>query len=347
MALTHWLARSAQALLMMFWLVPDLAAASADPLCNQLLLLDRLPGHARRLLAPSPLASVRSAYLADIERASTWPDTSSSGARLQDEAVMVEKAVALHRRFLSLTETAGAASGGYLIESLDWHRVDAWVDKQMRLRNCAGPSTSKPPDAAPKVVKSHSSPADTGASSLSQAALAGHNLKVPAFLTGELLVRLLVAGAILAGACLLVRWRERRESPRHFCFISGALQSHLYCEATEIVDISQIGCKLRLYDRLIPDRPLTLFFGNFRIQATAIWSNSHYAGLRFETRLTPTQLRDILELTGQQVDTGGPPVPSLPCHRENCQATCTEYKLMQEGRAGMRKAGAGSIDLAN
>lgn len=340
----QWLARFSQTLLLMFCMVPDPVFSSENPLCDNLLLLDRLPGHAQRLLDPRSSTSARSTYLTDIERASVWPGPGASGALPSEFMATMDQAIGLHRRFLDLIDAGSVAMGRDLIASRDWRRLDALVDEQLHLHRCSGTRAGTRPDTISTVGSMPTLSAAMPARPLGQAGSAAYQLKILAIPTWGLLALVLTIGVALAGVCLFL---SRREAPRFSCFITGAMQGHLYCEATQIYDMSRTGCKLRLYDGFAPKRPLTLFFGHWAIPAKAVWSNRHYAGLRFEQRLTPVQLRDILDQGDRSIDSNGPAVPSLPCHDGACREICPKYKMMQDERAGIRDAGIIRIDLTN
>lgn len=322
------------------------AQAYEDPLCDGLRLLDRLPGHARRLVETRERASARSAYLMDIERASMRFDRGASRAIPAEMAAAAWQALWLHRRLLTLTDAGNVVSASHLIESADWRRIGDWVEAQLRLFDCDGTVAPERPDAAPPVIAAPPLPNGIAESSHRQTDAAMHRLQVPAVRAGGLLALLSAIAAVVAGADLFVRSRDRRDSIRFNCYISGAMQGHLYCEATEVLDISRTGCKLRLHDRLAPERPLTLFLGHRTIRARAIWSNAHYAGLKFDERLTAAQLRDILDHAGRHGGGADPPVPALPCHDATCRTTCQPYRMMQQEKAGIRGSPAGRVDAA-
>jgi hypothetical protein len=149
--------------------------------------------------------------------------------------------------------------------------------------------------------------------------------------------------AVLVGTAWVGFWRNQRRSQRYHCFISGAMQGDLYCEATELLDISRSGCKLRLHAQIDPKKPVTLFMGNWTIHARTVWSNSHYAAVKFDTALTPSQLRNIFEYQNKPRDGNGPLVPSLSCHDTTCRATCLNYKMMQRQKARMSPSATGRI----
>lgn len=350
--MNDWLSRLARMLLFGLSLVPQPAPAAEDPFCDYLLLLDRLPGHARRLLAPRFPPSAMSAYQADLARVAGWLDQARLAAVTEGDAV--GRAMDLHRHFLGLIKGGDVATASRLIGSQGWRLVDAWVNDQMRLRDCIAVPPYRHPKAAqtlpdvPPVLKD----GPVAAPSRDWVAVIWMQDTLP--FTVGLVGLLAAAGTVAGGGWLLFHRFFRREAVRLPCFITGALQGHLYCEATEIVDISRLGCKLRLHDQLDPDRPLTLFFGNVTIEARAIWSNSHYAGLQFAEALTPARLRGILDQDGRPPDGNGPPVPSLPCHDKTCRSVCLKYRVMQDEKNRMGKArvhrrpvlrGAGTVAL--
>ena len=342
----RWLARFAQTLLLVSCLGVQPASAHETPLCDGLHLLERLPGHARRLVvAPGP-ASARSAYLTDIERASIRFDRGASDAIPAEMAEAGRQAVWLHRRLLTLTDAGNVVSANHLIESRDWRRIGDRVEEQLRLLHCDETVALEHPDGAPAGIAAPLPPNGIAASSHRQTDGAVHRLQDPAVQAGGLLSLLSAIAAVVVGADLLVRRRDRRESLRFSCYISGAMQGHLYCEATEVLDISRTGCKLRLHDRLAPERPLTLFLGHRTIRARAIWSNTHYAGLKFDERLTAAQLRDILDHAGRHDNGIDPPVPALPCHDGTCRTTCLKYKIAQQEKARIRDTPGRGVDAS-
>lgn len=336
----RWLARLAHTLVLMSCLGWQPAEALGTALCDGLLLLDRLPGEARRLLDDRAPASERAAYLAAIERASLRFDPGSPDALPSDLAAGVRQIVWLHRRFLDLTDAGNIASASHLIESSDWHRIEAWLGDQLRLADCDASARSGGPDIAPAGVAAPHPPNRVAHSPRRQTDPASQRLQTPAIPAQGPLVLLFAIAAVVVAAFLLHRRRDQRDCVRVNCFISGALQGHLYCEATEILDISRKGCKLRLHDRLAPERPLTLFLGERKVPARTVWSNRHYAGVRFDNALTATELRDILDRSALPPG-GGPPVPALPCHDANCRAQCENYMRirLQKSRSGDAAAG--------
>lgn len=125
----------------------------------------------------------------------------------------------------------------------------------------------------------------------------------------------------------------RRGSRRHVCNVPGALEGHLYCEGTVLLDLSRSGCKLRLNDSFTPEGPVLVHVGNRTIPARAKWSNAHYAGLRFDQKLTEAELNDILSQANRTQDANEPPVPALPCHSRTCRDSCMRYLEMQRLKA--------------
>lgn len=312
------------------------AQARETALCDGLLMLDRLPRKARALLDPHAPTDARSAYVSAIEGATLRFGLHGPEALPSELAAEARRILSLHLRFLDLTDAGNLAAASHLAASPEWHRIEASMDDRLRLADCDARALSGGTDPAAAAAPH---PPDGIAQPPDHLTDRAQGLQTPALPAGwPSVLGVLIAVAVVA-ALLLNLHRDQRKSLRVNCFLSGALQGHLYCEATEVLDISRKGCKLRLHDSLAPERPLTLYLGQRKVAARTVWCNRHYAGVRFDKALTAAELREILDHSARPPS--GLPVPALPCHHATCRTECENYRTMQGLKARSADGPAG------
>jgi hypothetical protein len=337
-----WRATLFRTILGLVFMVSGSASASESLLCAKLVTLDRLPGHARRLLDPGVSTAARKHYLSDIRDVSVWLGNDAADMITARNQAAITRTMTIHRHIFDLIDAGNFTAAGALVRSRDLRHIDTWVEAELRAHHCAEPAdvdhakADADLDRLATVPDTASRPSENSAPSASRAATAAPHLEIPAALIWGLLFLLIGLAAVMAGARIYL---DRRGAARFSCYISGAMRGPLYCEPTEIFDLSETGCKLRLHDGIDLEKPLTVFFDTWSLSAKSIWSNRHYAGLRFDRRLTPDQLRGILQKSRMNAETDGPPIPSLPCHSPICRETCVEHRQLREGRAKLSSLG--------
>lgn len=315
--------------------------AAADHLCDDLLLLNRLSARAQRLATGVAAQGPTAAYRFDLALARRRfepglhpPAIAALAARLLDG----------NRRFLAAAEArAGPQALAARVRAPDWQADARALRRVLDANGCRVPPAEPRASSAPAPTADAGAPGDSLRASSPAGAAALAHPATAAVARGLLPVVGLEVLALAGLLHLLARHRFKRGSRRHVCNLRGALEGHLYCEPTVLIDLSGSGCKLRLNAPFTPDRPVLVHVGTRSLPARPRWANAHYAGLRFDRRLTEAELRDILATAEPAADPDGPPVPALPCHSASCRDSCARYRRIGQIRAGAVPAGAGDL----
>lgn len=310
------------------------APAKAEHLCDDLLVLGRVMTRAQGLAASPTDGSHRAAYAAELALAERrFEDRGSHPAEV---GTLARRVLKENRRFLGEID-AGIQRRELLasVQSLAWRSEALALHRVLEHQGCLVPPVASQ-IASPLPARPENPPeaGETWAETLARIPVLGRLATGSAEdLRGMALVIGLEALALIGLFRLAGRMRLRRHNRRHVCNVPGVLEGHLYCEETMLLDLSRSGCKLRLNDSFAPDRPVLVHVGRRTIPAFPKWSNAHYAGLRFNRRLTEVELSAILAEAGCPQEEGAPPVPALPCHSATCRESCTRYRQMQQLKA--------------
>ena len=311
---------------------PEQALARDSRECELLDKLQHLQSLNQRSVRKDGSPGAQTAYQQALRRLQSTLRTGGYPVSLQQIA---ENSVRLHMRVLAMRASGNTEGAAVQLQSAQWLANQRQITREIGVYACQPKPTILKPDAKLTVPGNRkvavTQPASTGdAPGTSTQPV----LKTPTLAgTIGLLAFMLAAGIGAAWFLLRRARRQKRRAIRHTCFIPAAMQAPLLCEGSEILDISRIGCKLRLRDVLDPTKPIDLFVGSLKIAATPKWANTHYVGVAFDTPLTEKQLEKLLTLSGATGGGSGSLVPSLPCHTENCRQTCPKYQQMQVEKA--------------
>jgi len=318
-------------------------AAGGMTLCDSLRAIDHVARQAREAAVPEATPAVRLRYRRDLARLATELAAHDAWAPPAPVRVAAGEALALQRAVASRLAAGDSAAAAAVIASPAWRRSESGIALLARAHGCVAPRAAErgaaergvaERGAAERGAADRGAPAqDAGGSPAAAWAAAAPGRGVMGGVAPVLGL------AVVAVVAALLAWRRRAGAePLASCFVAGALQGRDYCEGAELVELSRSGCKLRLHERLTPGQPLSVFVGRWRIAARTVWTNAHYAGLRFDRRLSPAHLRAIMQQPKRRPRDSGPMVPSLPCHTETCRQRCPPYLAAQRRKAAAAEA---------
>lgn len=114
-----------------------------------------------------------------------------------------------------------------------------------------------------------------------------------------------LATLLLLTLALLLTLMEKRDAlkkrrwKRHACVLNCQMVCHGRSMQTQVVDLSQMGAKIRVECECAVGTKLELDLPEKKVSGKVVWRNANYAGLSFNRRLSGSQLKKILEHSGQ------------------------------------------------
>ena len=114
-----------------------------------------------------------------------------------------------------------------------------------------------------------------------------------------------LATLLLLTLALLLTLMEKRDKlkkrrwKRHACVLNSQMTCQGRSMQTQVVDLSQMGAKIRVDCECEVGTKLELALPEKKVSGKVVWRNANYAGLAFNRRLTASQLKKILECSGQ------------------------------------------------
>jgi PilZ domain. len=93
----------------------------------------------------------------------------------------------------------------------------------------------------------------------------------------------------------------QRRAIRYPCALPVVIFDGVLPVIGEVLDISQVGCKIESSHELQLRQRVRLTCGPVECKARVIWRNNHFLGLKFDRQLTEAELRDLLGPHAAQV----------------------------------------------
>lgn len=95
----------------------------------------------------------------------------------------------------------------------------------------------------------------------------------------------------------------QRRAIRYPCALPVVIFDGLLPVIGELLDISQVGCKIESTHELHERQKVRLTCGPVERKARVIWRNNHFLGLKFDHQLTEAELKDLLGPHAAQIAT--------------------------------------------
>ncbi|WP_146183995.1 hypothetical protein [Aliiroseovarius pelagivivens] len=144
-------------------------------------------------------------------------------------------------------------------------------------------------------------------------------LSDPMVLGGGALGLLAVMAAILAR--LALHGRGKRE----VCNTPVLVSINDRCTMTRIVDINRNGMKIEAASIHEQDDWVDLYFCGHNCRGKIKWKNEYFAGVRFQKRISPTAVTDILEKSQSSLEESGLGMNATPCFSLGCHEGCGKH----------------------
>ncbi len=308
---------------------PALAADQVKNLCKTMSLANRLPAQASTLLDPNASNLQATRYLRGLQELRNRAGRTTAAKPMpKDLDNSLTKSIILHLRFVDLLRDNPSAARE-LVQSREWRQTNAQISGGMRDHGCDKASTDATPSKQKAQISTLGSQRNAGGDqSESTSQTTGSVLEFARSSPIAFTLALLVALALPVIAFIILA-RQRRVYHRKTCDIPTAVQGPSYCESSSILDLTTLGCKLSLKEKLPIGSPITVFFPQFAIKAKVKWANAHYMGVAFETPLSDEQFANALN-PSPDIDFDAPGSLSLACHTGTCRDTCSKYQLFQQ-----------------
>lgn len=228
-------------------------------------------------------------------------DRDLAAAGMGQDLVVIHAYLDTLARALTLLQAAAPPQETQaLLTGAEFRALDLGLQAALARTGCAEPDDApRPPtrlssdNSNETDLASARNPARTDETLPAAGGKSGRQIEPATFLTLLAMISLI---ATLAASWLRRRsLRQRRRAERHMVSITCRLEDENTPFLAEIVDISQLGAKLRT-QRVLPEaQQIIISLAGRRVRATVRWSNRYYSGVVFQRPLPETLMPQLLD----------------------------------------------------